>query len=42
MVAPRRIVDAVANGSGNFLHAQTFSHHPMLCAGAVAALRYLK
>jgi adenosylmethionine-8-amino-7-oxononanoate aminotransferase len=42
MVAPRRIIDAVANGSGNFLHAQTFSHHPMLCAGAVAALRYLK
>jgi adenosylmethionine-8-amino-7-oxononanoate aminotransferase len=42
MVAPRRIVDAIARGSGNFLHAQTFSHHPMLCAGAVAALRYLR
>ncbi len=42
LAAPRWIIDAVARGSGNFLHAQTFSHHPILCAGAVAALEYLR
>lgn len=41
VVAPRRIVDVLADGSGALLHAQTFSHHPVLCAGGVAALRYL-
>jgi adenosylmethionine-8-amino-7-oxononanoate aminotransferase len=41
VVAPRRIVDVLADGSGGLLHAQTFSHHPILCAGGVAALCYL-
>jgi adenosylmethionine-8-amino-7-oxononanoate aminotransferase len=41
VVASRRIVDAIAGGSGAFLHAQTFSHHPVLCAAGVATLRYL-
>jgi adenosylmethionine-8-amino-7-oxononanoate aminotransferase len=42
VVAPRRIVDAVAHGSGSFLHAQTFSHHATLCAAGVATIRYLR
>lgn len=42
VVAPRRIVDVLWHGSGSFLHAQTFSHHPVLCAAGLATLRYLR
>ncbi|HEY3280501.1 MAG TPA: aminotransferase class III-fold pyridoxal phosphate-dependent enzyme [Gemmatimonadales bacterium] len=42
IAAPTRIVDAVAKGSGAFMHAQTFSHHPVACAAGVATMRYLK
>jgi adenosylmethionine-8-amino-7-oxononanoate aminotransferase len=42
VVAPRRLVDVLAAGSGAVLHAQTFSHHPTLCAAGVAALKYLR
>jgi len=42
IAAPKRIVDAVATGSGAFMHAQTFSHHPVACAAGVATMRYLK
>jgi len=42
LVAPRRIVDVLAHGSGGLLHAQTFSHHPVLCAAGLATLRYLR
>lgn len=42
VAAPERIVDVIAQGSGNFMHAQTFSHHPVACAAGVAALRQLK
>jgi adenosylmethionine-8-amino-7-oxononanoate aminotransferase len=42
VAAPERIVDAVAKGAGTFLHAQTFSHHPVACAAGVATMRYLK
>lgn len=42
LVAPRRIVDVIARGSGSFLHAQTFSHHPVLCAAGLATLDYLR
>jgi len=41
LLAPRRLVDVIADGSGAFLHAQTFSHHPVACAAGLAALRYL-
>jgi adenosylmethionine-8-amino-7-oxononanoate aminotransferase len=41
VVAPRRIVDVMAHGSGTFMHAQTFSHHATLCAAGVATLKYL-
>ena len=41
VVVPRRVADVVARGSGALLHAQTFSHHPVLCAAGLATLRYL-
>jgi adenosylmethionine-8-amino-7-oxononanoate aminotransferase len=42
VVAPRRISDVLARGSGALLHAQTFSHHAVLCAAGVATLRHLR
>ncbi|MGE5687891.1 MAG: aspartate aminotransferase family protein, partial [Gemmatimonadota bacterium] len=42
VVAPDRLVDRLAKGSGGLLHAQTYSHHPVLAAGALAAIRHLK
>jgi adenosylmethionine-8-amino-7-oxononanoate aminotransferase len=42
LVAPRRIVDVLAQGSGSLLHAQTFSHHATLCAAGVATIKYLR
>jgi adenosylmethionine-8-amino-7-oxononanoate aminotransferase len=42
VVAPRRIVDVLARGSGALVHAQTFSHHPVSCAAGVATIRYLR
>lgn len=41
LVAPQRIVDVIASGSGGFLHAQTYSHHPVSCAAGLATLQYL-
>ena len=37
-----RIVDPIARGSGSFLHAQTFSFHPVGCAAGLAAVRLIK
>lgn len=42
VVAPERIIDPIARGSGSLLHAQTFSHTPMACAAGLAAVRHLK
>ena len=42
VAAPERIIDVIADGSGNFMHAQTFSHHSVACAAGLAAVRYLK
>ncbi len=42
IAAPERLVDTIAKGAGSFLHAQTFSHHPVACAAGVATMRYLK
>ena len=39
---PTRIADVLARGSGSLMHAQTFSHHPVLCAAGLAAVRYLE
>ncbi len=42
VAAPRRLIDPLAKGSGSLLHAQTFSHHPVLAAAGLAAVRYIK
>jgi adenosylmethionine-8-amino-7-oxononanoate aminotransferase len=42
VVTSRAIADALAHGSGALAHAQTFSHHPVLCAAGVATIRYLR
>jgi len=42
VAASERIIDPIAGHSGALLHAQTFSHHPVLAAGGLAAVRYLK
>jgi adenosylmethionine-8-amino-7-oxononanoate aminotransferase len=42
VVTTRAIAGALARGSGALAHAQTFSHHPVLCAAGVATLRYLR
>jgi adenosylmethionine-8-amino-7-oxononanoate aminotransferase len=42
VVAPRRLAEVLAAGSGGLQHAQTFSHHPVLCAAGVATVRYLR
>jgi adenosylmethionine-8-amino-7-oxononanoate aminotransferase len=41
VVAPRRIVDVLAEGSGALLHAQTYSHHAVACAAGFATLEYI-
>jgi adenosylmethionine-8-amino-7-oxononanoate aminotransferase len=42
VVTTRAIAGVLARGSGSLAHAQTFSHHPVLCAAGVATLRYLR
>ena len=42
VVTTGAIADPLVRGSGALAHAQTFSHHPVLCAAGVAALRYLR
>jgi adenosylmethionine-8-amino-7-oxononanoate aminotransferase len=42
LVAPQRIVDVLARGSGALVHAQTFSHHAVSCAAGAATIRYLR
>ena len=42
VAAPRRIIDVLARGSGSLMHAQTFSHHPVLCAAGLATVRYIR
>ncbi|MBV6520601.1 MAG: putative aminotransferase [Gemmatimonadaceae bacterium] len=41
ILATEGVVAPIAEGSGAFVHAQTFSHHAVTCAGGVAALSYL-
>ena len=42
VIVPTRIAQVLARGSGGLNHAQTFSHHPVLCAAGVATIRYLR
>lgn len=42
VLARRAIVEPLARGSGRLMHAQTYSHHPVTCAAAVATLAYIE
>jgi len=42
MATRKEVVDVIKNGSGNFIHGHTFSHHPVICAVGLAVLRYIK
>jgi adenosylmethionine-8-amino-7-oxononanoate aminotransferase len=42
VVTRREVAAVLAGGSGGLAHAQTFSHHPVLCAAGLATLRYLR
>lgn len=36
------LVDTIVNGSGDFAHGGTFSHHPVTISAGMATLRYLQ
>jgi len=42
LATSRQVIDPIAGGSGALLHAQTFSHHPVLAAAALAAIRHVE
>jgi adenosylmethionine-8-amino-7-oxononanoate aminotransferase len=42
VAAKKGLLDAIRKKGRNFLHAQTFAHHPVGCAAAMATLEYLK
>jgi len=42
LATSRAVIDPIARGSGALLHAQTFSHHPVLAAAGLAAVRHLE
>ena len=42
VVTSERILDPIATSSGSVIHAQTFTHTPMMCAAGLAAVRYIK
>ena len=42
VIASKRVVDAIAHGSGVFLHGFTYNAHPISLAAGRAVLRYLQ
>ena len=42
MLASRRLVDALRDGSGAFQHGHTYLAHPMACAAALAVQRVIR
>jgi adenosylmethionine-8-amino-7-oxononanoate aminotransferase len=42
MVTRDEIVTAIRETGSEFLHAQTFSHHPLACAAGLATIRFLQ
>jgi adenosylmethionine-8-amino-7-oxononanoate aminotransferase len=42
VIASKKVVDAIANGSGAFLHGFTYNAHPMSLAAGRAVLRYVQ
>jgi adenosylmethionine-8-amino-7-oxononanoate aminotransferase len=41
-IAKASIVEAITDGSGNFMHAQTYSHNPLAAAAALAVQRHIE
>ena len=41
VIASRKVVDAIASGSGAFLHGFTYNAHPVSLAAGIAVLHYL-
>ena len=42
VIASKKVVDAIANGTGAFLHGFTYNAHPLSVAAGKAVLKYLK
>ncbi len=42
VIASKKVVDAIANGSGTFLHGFTYNAHPISLAAGRAVLHYLQ
>jgi adenosylmethionine-8-amino-7-oxononanoate aminotransferase len=42
VIAQKEIVERLANSTGYFNHAQTYTNSPVICAAGLATLRYLK
>ncbi len=42
VLARHEIIDAIYESGNDFLHAQTFTHHPVACAAGLATIRYLQ
>ena len=42
VMATSAVVEAIAKSGGDFQHAQTYSHHPLAAAAAVATLGYIE
>ena len=42
VIATEKVIAPIANGSGSFKHAQTFSHSPVICAAGLAAVRHIQ
>jgi adenosylmethionine-8-amino-7-oxononanoate aminotransferase len=42
VIASKKVIDAIADGSGSFLHGFTYNAHPISLAAGRAVLRYLK
>ncbi len=42
VVTSERILAPIAASSGSMLHAQTYTHTPMMCAAGAATLRYIR
>jgi len=42
VITSERIIEPIARGSGQFKHAQTFSHVPSICAAGLATVRHIR
>jgi adenosylmethionine-8-amino-7-oxononanoate aminotransferase len=42
VLARHEIIDAIYASGSDFLHAQTFAHHPVACAAGLATIRHLQ